>query len=106
SVYLEWLKVKNNHLVITKKSIFITNRFKKKKEYKVDLSNCYLALKPSVKRGGGIWLQFYDNQDNFICDYEDVFNHASLYGEEPTRWEEAIKELNIPIIDVNEVIKN
>ncbi len=103
---LEWLKVKNNHLVITQDAIYITNRFKKEFGYKIYYKKCKLEIKSSVKRGGGLFLKFYDSNDKLICKYEDMLNYVSGYKEKSTKWEKAVKSLNIPIIDKNEVFKN
>lgn len=103
---LEWLKIKNNHLVIAEDTIYITNRFNKTKEYIVDYKDCKLELKKSVKRGGGKWLKFYGADNKLICKYEDMLNNASDYGSEPTKWEKSIKGLNIRIIDKEQIFKN
>ena len=38
TLLLEYLKVMNNHLIITTEAIYITNLFKKEKEYFIDIS--------------------------------------------------------------------
>ena len=98
---LEYLKVKNNHLIITKKAIYITNRFKRTKEYLLDYKECSLEIQKSVKRGGGIWLKFYDKNGKFLLKYEDMLNRPTMYGGKLLPWGEAIKSLQIPIEDKN-----
>ena len=103
SIWLEWLKLKNNHLQITKDTIYITNRFNKIKEYVVDYKECKLELKESVKRGGGIWLRFLDKNNKLICKYEDMINSPTMYGGKLLPWGQALKSLGITIIDKNEI---
>ena len=105
-VYLEWLKVKNNHLVIRTNQIEITNRFSKKVIYNIDYNNLKIKLERSCKRGGGILLSFYDSNFNYITRYEDMLNYPTPYGEKRNCWEETIKTLGLEIIDNSEIIKN
>ena len=105
-VYLEWLKVKNNHLVIRTNQIEITNRFSKKVIYNIDYNNLKIKLEYSYKRGGGIFLSFYDSNFNYITRYEDMLNYPTPYGEKRNCWEETIKTLGLEIIDNSEIIKN
>ena len=104
---LEWLKIKNNHIVIKKDYIVITNRFNKSKLYSIDFPNITLELKHSFDyRSGGIILKFYDCNNNLICKYEDMINRASPFGFQESKWERQIKSLGIKIIDPSEIIKN
>ena len=48
SIRLEWLKLKNNHLQLTKDAIYVTNRFNKINEYIVDYKECKLELKKQL----------------------------------------------------------
>lgn len=96
---LEYLKIKNNHLVITTESIYVTNRFNKTKEYKVNYKDCILEIKKSVKRGGGIWMKFYDKNNTLLVKYEDMLNTPTMYGGKLLPWGEAIKSLEIQLID-------
>lgn len=98
ALLLEYLKVKNNHLVITTESVYITNLFNKEKEYIVDYKTLSLKIKQSVKRGGGLWLKFYD-KDKMLFKYEDMLNFPVSCGDKLTDWGKAIKSLEISIKD-------
>ena len=100
-VLLEYLKVKNNHLIITKEAIYITNKFNMTNEYLLDYKECSLEIRKSLKRGGGIWLKFYDKNGKFLLKYEDMLNSPTMYGGKLLPWGEAIKSLQIPIVDKN-----
>lgn len=107
AVLLEWMKVKNNHLVIKSNQLEITNRFNKTKIYKIHIYELSLVLKPPFyQRGGGIIMKFYDAKGNLICKYEDMFNRAAPWGFEKTNWEKSIEGLGIEIIDASGIIKN
>lgn len=105
-VWMQWLKIKNNHLIIMKDLVIITDRFGREKRYPILLGQCRLLLRHSYDRSGGIWLKFYDQEDRLICKYEDMLNHASGYGLEQTDWEKALKALNIKIDNQYWVFKN
>ena len=98
---LDYWKVKNNHLVITKEAIYITNKYKETKEYLLDYKECTLEIRKSLKRGGGIWLKFYDKNGELLLKYEDMLNSPTMYGGRLLPWGEAIKSLQIPIVDKN-----
>ena len=107
AVLLEWMKVKNNHLVIKSNQLEITNRFNKTKIYKIHIYELSLVLKPPFyQRGGGIIMKFYDAKGNLICKYEDMFNRAAPWGFEKTNWEKSIEGLGIEMIDASGIIKN
>ena len=107
SILLEWLKIKNNHLIITKDQIEITNRFHKTKIYPLEIHESSIELRHSFDyRSGGIVMLFYDKNHQVICKYEDMFNHASPYGAKKTNWENALVNLGVKIIDPTEIIKN
>lgn len=106
-VVLEYLKVKNNHLVIRNNLIEITNRFNKTTTYKVNIRELTLIIKHSINyRSGGIIMLFYDSKDNLICKYEDMFNRTALFGCEKTKWEKTIEGFNIKVVDPTGIIKN
>ena len=107
NVYLEWLKIKNSHLIIKSNQIMVTNKFNKTTVYNIDLNNLVVKLSHSFNlRSGGIVMKFYDMNNNFICKYEDMLNFAAPLGEKNTNWAEAILNLKIKIIDDFEIIKN
>ena len=99
----EYWKVKNNHLIITKEAIYITNRFNVTKKHLLDYKKCSLEIKKSAKRGGGIWLKFYDKKGTLLLKYEDMLNSPTMYGGKLLPWGEAIKSLQIPIVDKNDI---
>ena len=105
-IWFEWLKIKNNHLIIKKDSIIITDRFNRSSVYNVSLSNLKIEIRHSINvKNGGIIMKFYDN-NALVCKYKDMINIASSFGEEKTTWERKIKSLGIEIVDLSEVIKN
>lgn len=107
SVYFQWLKVKNNHLIIKNNQIEVTDRYNKTVVYEVDINNLVLELRYRHHyRLTTLMMNFYDSENNLIFKYEDMFNHASGFGLEKTNWEKAIQSLGIKIIDNEEVIKN
>ena len=107
SILLEWLKIKNNHLIIIKTQIEITNRFHKTKIYPLEIQELTIELRHSFNyRSGGIVMLFYDKNHQVICKYEDMFNHASPYGVQKTNWENALANLGVKIMDPTEIIKN
>ena len=99
ALLFQYLKIKNNHLVITTDSIYVTNRFNNTKKYKVNYKDCILEIKKSVKRGGGIWMKFYDKNNTLLVKYEDMLNTPTMYGGKLLPWGEAIKSLEIQLID-------
>ena len=99
----EYWKVKNNHLIITKEAIYITNRFKITKKYLLNYQVCSLEIQRSIKRGGGIWMKFYDKNGKLLLKYEDMLNRPTMYGGKLLPWGEAIKSLQIPVVDKNDV---
>lgn len=103
TLLFEYWKIKNNHLVITKEAIYVTNRFKKTKEYLLDYQACSLEIQRSGKRGGGIWLKFYDQNGKLLLKYEDMLNSPTMYGGKLLPWGKAIKSLQIPIVDKNDL---
>ena len=105
ALLFQYLKIKNNHLVITTDSIYVTNRFNKTKEYKVNYKDCILEIKQSVKRGGGIWMKFYDKNNTLLVKYEDMLNAPTMYGGKLLPWGEAIKSLGIQLIDKGNLFK-
>ena len=106
AVVLEWLKIRNSHLLIKKDSIVIWNRFNRSSVYDISLSDLKIELRYSFnKRSGGIVMKFYNN-NKFICKYEDMINGASSFGEKETKWERKIKSLGFEIIDLSGVMKN
>ncbi len=106
-VYLEWLKIKNNHLIIKKNQIEITNRYNKTVIYELDINELVLELRHSLNyRSGGIIMKFYDSQNNLIFKYEDMLNKASPFVCEKTNWEKSLESLGAKIIDNEEIIKN
>ena len=107
TVFLEWLKVKNNHLVIKTDKIEITNRFNKTTIYNTHIHELSLVLTPSFdRRSGGIIMKFYNANGKLICKYEDMINRAAPWGHEQTIWEKSLKGLGIKIIDATGIIKN
>ena len=107
SSLLEWLKIKNHHLIIKKDKIEITNRFHKTKIYPLEVHELTIKLRHSFNyRSGGIVMLFYDKNRQVICKYEDMFNHASPYGAKKTNWENALVNLGVKIMDPTEIIKN
>lgn len=106
-VFLEWQKVKNNHLIIKSNQIAITNRFNKTTIYKIRIHELTLELRHSCnRRSGGVIMKFYDAKGNLICKYEDMLNTAAPWGIEKTKWEKGIEGLGIEIIDTSGIIKN
>ena len=106
-IWLEWLKIKNNHLVIRSNQIEVTNRFNKTAIYKVQINELAIELRRSFNaRSGGIILLFCDKDMRTIIKYEDMLNHAALYGFEKTNWEKGLEKLGVKIIDQTEIIKN
>ena len=106
-IWLEWLKIKNNHLVIRSNQIEVTNRFNKTAIYKVQINELAIELRRSFNaRSGGIILLFCDKDMHTIIKYEDMLNHAALYGLEKTNWEKGLEKLGVKIIDQTEIIKN
>ena len=106
-IWLEWLKIKNNHLVIRSDQIEVTNRFNKTAIYKVQINELAIELRPSFdQRSGGIILLFRDKDMRTIIKYEDMLNHAAMYGFEKTDWEKGLEKLGVKIIDQTEIIKN
>ena len=106
-VFLEWQKVKNNHLIIRSNQIEITNRFNKTTIYKIHIHESTLELSHSFnRRSGGIIMKFYDSKGNLICKYEDMLNTAAPWGFEKTNWEKGLEGLGIEIIDTSGIIKN
>ena len=107
SSWLEWLKIKNNHLIIKPNQIEITNRFSKTTIYEISIDNLVLELRHSFNlRSGGIILKFYDSKNNFICKYEDMLNGAVPFGVPKSNWERSVESLGIKIIDNEWIIKN
>ncbi len=86
----EWLRFKNGHLIITKDTIKITNRFNYTKIYFVNYKECILKLSPPSRRDG-IVLKFYDKNNKLICKYRDMLNYAADFKAELTDWEKALK---------------
>lgn len=81
AVIFEWLKIKNNHLIIKNNQIEITNRFNKTKIYKISIDNVILEIRSSFNRRSGGIVMIFLNQDNHqICKYEDMLNGASQLG--------------------------
>ena len=95
----QYLKIKNNHLVITDNSIYVTNRFNKTKKYDINYKECVLEIKKSIKRSGGIWMKLYDKNKKLLLKYEDMINTPTMYGGKLLPFGVAIKLLEIPIID-------
>ena len=106
-LWLEWLKIKNNHLVIRSDQIEVTNRFNKTAIYKIQIDELTIELRHSFNaRSGGIILLFCDKDMRTIIKYEDMLNHAAPYGFEKTNWEKGLEKLGVKIIDQTEIIKN
>jgi len=99
AILFEYLKIKHNHLIITPQNISVTNRFNVTRMYEVDYKACTLEIKPSLKRGGGLWLIFFDKNGKLLLKYEDMLNTPTMYGGKMLPWGEAIRSLQIPIID-------
>ncbi len=107
SIYIEWLKVKNNHLIIENNRIMITNKFNKTYSYDINFDDIILKIKLSFNiRSGGIILEFHDKLGKLICKYKDMLNYASSLGDKKTLWEEKILSLGIKVVDEQEIIKN
>ena len=107
TIFGEWLKVKNNHLVIKTDKIEITNRAKKTTIYHTDISELSLVLAHSFdRRSGGIIMKFYNTNGKLVCKYEDMINTGAPWGQEQTNWEKGLRGLNIKITDVEGIIKN
>ncbi len=104
--YFEYLKVKNNHLIIYENRIQIINRFKKEKIFDLTPNQYSINLKDGINRGSGLFLIFKDQDGKVITKYEDMFNYPSPYQEDKTEWEIKIKEVGCRINDPNEIIKN
>ena len=64
----------------------------------MDYKTLSLEIKQSVKRGGGMWLKFFEN-DKLLFKYEDMLNFPVSCGDKLTEWAKAIKSLKIPIKD-------
>ena len=106
-IWLEWLKVKNNHLVIRQDQIEVTNRFNKTTIHKIQINELVVELRHSFnQRSGGIIVSFYDKDKHMILKYEDMLNRAAPYGFEKTNWEKGLENLGVEIIDPTEIIKN
>jgi hypothetical protein len=106
-VTLEWLKIKNNHLIIRENQIEITNKYNKTTVYQINMNDIFLEINHSFnRRSGGIIMKFYDSKANFICKYEDMLNGASPFGVKQTRWEKSVAALDIRIDDPEGIIKN
>ena len=106
-IWLEWLKIKNNHLVIRSNQIEVTNRFNKTAIYKIQVNELTIELRHSFyARSGGIILLFCNKDMRTIFKYEDMLNYAAPYGFEKTNWEKGIEKLGVKIIDRTEIIKN
>lgn len=107
AVIFEWLKIKNNHLIIKNNQIEITNRFNKIKIYKINIDNVVLKIRSSFnRRSGGIIMIFLNQANHQICKYEDMLNGASPLGDKKTLWEEKILSLGIKVVDEQEILKN
>ncbi len=104
--YFEYLKNKNNHLIIYENGIKITNRFKKEKTFDLTPNQYSITLKNGINRGSGLFLIFKDQDGDVITKYEDMFNYPSPYQEDKTEWEIKIKEVGCKINDPNKIIKN
>lgn len=102
---LEYLKIKNQHLVITEHAIYVTDRFHVTKKYLLDYKDCSLELKQSVKRGGGVWLKFYDKNGQLLLKYEDMLNRPARYDGKILPFGEAIKSLQIPLADKDDLFR-
>ena len=104
---LEWLYVNNNHLVIKKDRIIITNKFNKSIIYEVNTSKIKLELKRfGNSKNGAIIMKFYNENNEFICKYDASEYQAYSFDGTETKWLSKIKSLGIEIIDLSEVIKN
>lgn len=106
SIYIEWLQVKNNHLIIKNNRIMITNRFNKTYSYDINFDDIILKIKLPFINSGGIILNFYNKSGKLICKYHDMVNYASSLGDKKTLWEEKILSLGIKVVDEQEIIKN
>ena len=107
SIHIEWLQVKNNHLIIENNRIMITNRFNKTYSYDINFDDIILKIKlPFNIKSGGIILNFYNKSGKLICKYHDMLNCASSLGDKKTLWEEKILSLGIKVVDEEEIIKN
>ena len=102
-LFFEYLKLKNAHLVITEEAFYVTNRFGKTKKYLLSYKNCSIVLAQSAKRGGGIWLKFYDQNKTLIFRYEDMLNIPALHNGQLTSYGKALSILQIPIQDPNDL---
>lgn len=105
-VLCEYLKVKNNHLIIYENKIKIINRFHKEKTIDLIPNQYSITLKYGINRGSGLFLIFKDQDGKVITKYEDMMNYPSPYQEAKTEWEIKIKEIGCIINDPNEIIKN
>ncbi len=106
-VLLEWLKLKDNHLVMKSNQIEITNRFNKTTIYKIHIHELTLDLRHSFNhRSGGIIMEFHDSKGNQICKYEDMLNRTAPWGFEKTSWERSLQGLGIKITDAGGIFKN
>ena len=106
-VFLEWCKVKNNHLIIKHNEIQVTNRFNQTTYYKAQIHELTLESVYTLnRRSGGIVMKFYDTNGRLICKYEDIFNRAAPWGFEKTDWENHLERLGIKIVDTSGIIKN
>lgn len=105
-LYLEWSRLKNNHLIIKPMSIEITNLFNKVSVYEVNYKDCTLEIDKNYSRGRGILLTFIDRDGKKICTYEDTINTASYLGDPLTDWEKALISLGIPLVDKSYIFKN
>ena len=107
SIILEWLKIKNNHLVIKNNQIEITNRFNKTRIYEINAKELVIMLRHSIfnRRSGGIVMKFYDSKKNLICKYEDMLNGITPFGVEKTNWVKSIEALGVKIIDTERILR-
>ena len=72
-IWFEWLKVKNNHLVIRRDQIEVTNRFNKTTIHKIQIDELVMELRHSFnQRSGGIIVSFCNKDKHMIFKYEDT----------------------------------
>ena len=106
TLYNEWRKIKNSHLIIKSNQIEITDKTNKTYVFKVRAEQLIIELRHACRRGGGIIMRFYDVKGRMICEYEDMLNRAAPFQLPKTEWEKGIEELGVRIIDETEILKN
>lgn len=105
-LYLNWLNIKNRHLIIKPTSIEITNCFNKTITYNVNYKECSIELENDYLVFRSIKLTFIDAYGSKVCRYGDLINHPSYLGTPLNDWEKTLASLGVPLVDKSCVFKN